>query len=48
MNKQLSVKVLFALEGAIVGIHEAALPASHRQALLEWSNDVINKGANPL
>ncbi|XCW74543.1 TfoX/Sxy family DNA transformation protein [Kosakonia cowanii] len=48
MNKQLSVKVLFALEGAIVGIHEAALPASRRQALLEWSNDVINKGANPL
>ncbi|WP_342321242.1 TfoX/Sxy family DNA transformation protein [Kosakonia sp. BYX6] len=47
MNKQLSVKVLFALEGAIVGVHEAALPANRRQELIDWFNDVMKKGANP-
>ena len=37
-NKQLGIKVLFALEGAIEGLHEAALPAEIRQELTEWFN----------
>ncbi|MFY9995452.1 MAG: TfoX/Sxy family DNA transformation protein [Leclercia sp.] len=36
LNKRLSYKVLFALEGAIVGLHEAALPEIRRQELLAW------------
>lgn len=39
-RKELSVKVLFALEGAIVGVHSAALPASRRQELTDWFNDL--------
>lgn len=37
-NKALSIKVLFALEGAIAGLHEAALPAGIRRELTEWFN----------
>ncbi|WP_276867481.1 TfoX/Sxy family DNA transformation protein [Enterobacter oligotrophicus] len=37
-NKGLSIKVLFALEGAIEGMHEAALPADIRRELTEWFN----------
>jgi len=37
-NKALSIKVLFALEGAIEGLHEAALPAGIRRELTEWFN----------
>lgn len=37
-NRALSIKVLFALEGAIEGMHEAALPASIRRELTEWFN----------
>ncbi|PSS53489.1 competence protein [Enterobacter sp. FS01] len=36
LNRHLSYKVLFALEGAIVGLHEAALPEIRRQELVEW------------
>jgi len=36
LNKELSYKVLFALEGAIEGLHEAALPAVRRRELYEW------------
>ena len=36
LNKHLSYKVLFALEGAIVGLHEAALPENRRRELVEW------------
>jgi DNA transformation protein len=36
INNHLSYKVLFALEGAIKGLHEAALPAARRQELIEW------------
>ncbi len=32
-NKALSIRVLFALEGAIEGLHEAALPADIRREL---------------
>lgn len=37
-NKNLGVKVLLALEGAIFGLHEAALPARRRQELIDWFN----------
>lgn len=46
-NKHLSAKVLLALEGAIVGLHEAALPAPRRRELMEWFNGVIKNGASP-
>ena len=36
LNRHLSYKVLFALEGAIVGLHEAALPETRRRELVEW------------
>ncbi|WP_230351893.1 TfoX/Sxy family DNA transformation protein [Lelliottia sp. WAP21] len=37
-NRHLGIKVLFALEGAIEGLHEAALPAHRRRELTEWFN----------
>jgi len=37
-RKALSINVLFALEGAIVGVHAAALPVSRRQELTDWFN----------
>lgn len=40
VRKELSINVLFALEGAIVGVHAAALPASRRQELAEWFSDL--------
>ncbi|MFM2746440.1 competence protein [Klebsiella variicola] len=36
-NASLSHNVLLALEGAIVGVHTAALPTLRRQELLEWA-----------
>ncbi len=36
-NASLSLNVLLALEGAIVGVHAAALPTLRRQELLEWA-----------
>ena len=42
-NKLLSGKVLLALEGAIVGLHEAALPAPRRRELIDWINGVLKK-----
>lgn len=35
-NKLLSVNVLLALEGAITGFHQAALPAASRNELIAW------------
>lgn len=35
-NPLLTVKILYALEGAIVGVHEAALPTNRRQELADW------------
>ena len=35
-NPALTVKILYALEGAVDGVHEAALPATRRQELVEW------------
>lgn len=46
-NNHLSVKVLFALEGAIAGLHEAALPAMRRRELMEWFDKLFKKGSNP-
>lgn len=43
MNKHLGIKVLLALEGAIFGLHEAALPAQRRQELVEWYNALDSK-----
>ncbi|MNT55393.1 DNA transformation protein TfoX [compost metagenome] len=37
-NKHLGIKVLFALAGAIEGLHEAALPTARRRELNEWFN----------
>lgn len=45
-NRHLGVKVLLALEGAIAGLHEAALPAQTRQELMEWFDIVMQKTAN--
>lgn len=42
-NRWLSTKVLFALEGAITGMHEAALPAIRRQELIEWLNTLMEE-----
>jgi len=39
-NKNLGIKVLFALEGAIEGLHEAALPTDRRRELSEWFNEL--------
>lgn len=36
----LSIKVLFALEGAIAGLHEAALPADTRRELTVWFKEL--------
>ncbi|ELY2494654.1 TfoX/Sxy family DNA transformation protein [Cronobacter muytjensii] len=35
-RKNLSLHVLYALQGAITGTHEAALPTQIREELLEW------------
>lgn len=43
MNKHLGIKVLFALEGAIFGLHEAALPTQRRQELIDWYNALDSK-----
>lgn len=37
-NKNLGIRVLFALAGAIEGTHEAALPTGRRRELTEWFN----------
>ncbi|WP_072011910.1 TfoX/Sxy family DNA transformation protein [Trabulsiella guamensis] len=39
-RKGINVSVLFALEGAIAGVHAAALPAQLRQELMEWVNSL--------
>ncbi|WP_243466202.1 TfoX/Sxy family DNA transformation protein [Sodalis glossinidius] len=36
IKRDLSVKVLFALEGALAGRHLATLPACLRNELMEW------------
>lgn len=36
LNKNLGLKILYALEGALTETHEAALPAETRRELKEW------------
>ncbi|AUU90212.1 competence protein [Enterobacteriaceae bacterium ENNIH3] len=43
LNKHMVIKVLLGLEGAIIGLHEAALPALRRQELIDWYHEVGQK-----
>lgn len=43
LRKQLSVNVLYSLEGAIIGVHAAALPAKTRQELETWVQNYTQK-----
>ncbi|BBV66760.1 TfoX/Sxy family DNA transformation protein [Kluyvera ascorbata] len=48
IRKQLSINVLYSLEGAIMGVHSAALPAQRRQELQEWAlAHVKTEGVRP-
>ncbi|MFH7826740.1 TfoX/Sxy family DNA transformation protein [Kluyvera chengduensis] len=48
IRKQLSINVLYSLEGAIRGVHAAALPAQRRQELQEWAlAHVKTEGVRP-
>ena len=38
VKKDLSINILMALEGAILGFHEAALPMASRELLTQWYN----------
>jgi len=38
VKKDLGINVLMALEGAILGFHEAALPMEARESLTQWFN----------
>ncbi|MCP6258956.1 TfoX/Sxy family protein, partial [Klebsiella pneumoniae] len=40
-------KILFMLEGAIIGIHEAALPVARRQELAECADSLTPKQEFP-
>lgn len=42
----LSIKLLYALEGAIVGTHEATLPTKRRQQLTDWFNCLPAPGSD--
>ncbi|WP_368543426.1 TfoX/Sxy family DNA transformation protein [Enterobacter soli] len=46
LNKQIGIKVLFALVGALEGLHEAALPADTRRELTEWFNGLPDPKEN--
>lgn len=46
-NPLLTAKILFLLEGAITGIHEAALPARRRQELANWANELLSLAEEP-
>ncbi len=46
-KKYLSVKLLYALEGAIAGAHEATLPVQRRQELTDWHNSLPAVFGNP-
>jgi DNA transformation protein len=37
-KKNLGINLLMALEGAILGFHEAALPMESRESLTHWFN----------
>ena len=46
-NSLVTEKILFMLEGAIIGIHEAALPVARRQELAEWADSLTPKQEFP-
>ena len=46
-NSLVTEKILFMLEGAIIGIHEAALPVARRQELAEWADYLTPKQEFP-
>lgn len=46
-NSQVTEKILFMLEGAIIDIHEAALPVARRQELAEWAESIVPKPEFP-
>lgn len=48
MNKSITDKILYMLEGAIYGIHEAALPAERRQELALWVKSLSKENLYPL
>lgn len=45
IRKDLSTSVLFALEGAIEGIHSARIPSLRRQHLLDWAERLLKKSS---
>lgn len=45
-NSLVTEKILFMLEGAIIGIHEAALPW-HAAELAEWADSLTPKQEFP-
>lgn len=47
INKSITDKILFILEGAIYGIHEAALPALRRQELADWVKSLSQELTSP-
>lgn len=44
-HRDLGLRALFALEGAIVGMHAAALPAERRRELKEWMSQHLEQEA---
>lgn len=47
-NCLVTEKILFMLEGAIIGIHEAALPVARRQELAEWADSLRRNRSFPV
>ena len=43
IRKQISINVLYALEGAITGVHAAALLTQRRQELQSWAQTYVKK-----
>lgn len=43
IRKQISINVLYSLEGAITGVHAAALPTQRRQELQSWAQIYMKK-----
>ncbi|CBG87800.1 TfoX/Sxy family DNA transformation protein [Citrobacter rodentium] len=48
LNKSITDKILYILEGAIYGVHEAALPATRRRELAEWVKSLAQEPMYPL
>ncbi|MFF6009296.1 MULTISPECIES: TfoX/Sxy family DNA transformation protein [unclassified Rahnella] len=48
VKKDLGINILMALEGAILGFHEAALPMSSRESLIQWYRHQQEQSEHPL